>query len=166
VSSNASAGWFFTILVYCLGGLSSCAPPAPPDSRFERAPQVSELAGSWATRYESKVIEDKATGKQYQLPAVETIILKEDGTYDQVFDDGKSPRSRSEPCQWRVRLGSDGKAYVSLLNMRYYLDGIEYAEAHPRNVDLIIEGSLSNLSSLALCDPYVDINLCYTRANP
>ena len=144
----------------------SCALPAPPDSRFERAPEMSELAGTWVTSYESKVIDDKGTGKQYRIPAVETIILDRDATYKQMLDDTSTHRLRSNSGRWRVWRHAEGKVYVSLSNMRYYLDGIEYAEAHPRDFDLILQGSLEDPDDLALCDPYVDVGLCYVRRRP
>lgn len=155
-----------SVLAVSLGGMCSCALPSPPDSTFDRAPSVSELSGSWRASYQTRISDDNGTDRRNWVSAVEAIDLDREGTYKQTLDDTSTHRLSSNSGRWRVRLHAEGRVYVSLSNMCYYLDGIESAEAHPRDFDLILQGSLEDPDDLALCDPYVDVGLCYVRRRP
>ncbi len=77
--------------------------------------QPSDLIGIWEARYPGR--------------GVDKLIIKADGTYQQVFDDGKGYVYTSPWNEWRMERLPDGRVRLHLEGGRYYPEGPEIAEA-------------------------------------
>jgi len=77
--------------------------------------QVSDLVGTWQADYGRKVL---------GLTGIETFVLKDDGTYQQIFDDGEGYKHTSSWNKWWLEEGHT----VHLENGRFYLQGLQWAE--------------------------------------
>ncbi len=78
----------------------------PPPSTFTEA----DLVGTWQAKYGNA--------------NVETLVLKSDGTYQQVFDAPESDYFHESPwSNWNLEYSSTGKPKLHLDGMRYFLLG-------------------------------------------
>ncbi len=81
-----------------------------------------ELVGTWRAEYKNfRNFDIEVTG-------VETITLKADGTFQQIYDDGKGYKHTSLWNKWRLERGRD----LYLKGGRFYALGIEKAEGYAR----------------------------------
>ena len=109
--------------VVLLATLSSCVPCVLPvisvpetgqeeDWRCSPLPetfQESDLIGTWQSRYYPGVVTD-------------TLILREDGTYQQIYDNDRTgDHYTSSWNRWYVEYRSSGGLYLHLEGMRYCL---------------------------------------------
>ena len=92
-----------------------------------------ELVGTWQAKYENFWNFSK------EITGVETIILRADGTYQQIYDDGKGYKYVSPWNKWRLERGRD----LYLEGGRFYALGIEDAKAYARGgiLDVIAPGN-------------------------
>lgn len=87
-----------------------------------------ELVGTWQAKYEN------FRNLNIEITGVETIILKADGTYQQIYDDGKGYRYESSWNRWRLERGRR----LFLKDGRFYAMGIEWAESWRSGVHTFI----------------------------
>jgi hypothetical protein len=78
--------------------------------------QQTDLAGTWEARYTKR--------------EVDTLILKPDGTFKQVYQDKSTDDYTYQTTwnQWWIEHFSDGRVRIHLIGARYYKDGIRIAE--------------------------------------
>lgn len=83
------------------------APPAQLDAL--------DLVGTWRTNY---------------ALSVDTLVLRRDGTFKQIYEDRLHPRHRYETPwnQWNVHRFPDGRVRATLEGARYYAAGTRVAE--------------------------------------
>lgn len=86
--------------------------------------EASDLVGTWSADYEA------AFGKRcwYRMTGVETLTLRADGTYQQVYDDGRGYVYVSPWNRWHLK-DDRGASILHLEEGRFYPLGIEWAEA-------------------------------------
>lgn len=91
--------------------LCSEAPFSSPEPGFEQ----SDLVGTWEARYGSRV---------------DTVILKGDGTFKQVYRDATARDYVYETPwkEWRLERFPDGRIRLHLQGARYYIRGITIGE--------------------------------------
>jgi hypothetical protein len=94
------------VLVQC--GTKFAAPPA--------SLQQSDLAGTWEA--------------DYLGPGVDTLIIREDGTFKQIYHSTKAEDYTYETSwnEWSLEPFRDGRVWLHLPGARYYIDGIGFAE--------------------------------------
>jgi hypothetical protein len=87
------------------------APYLPPPATFED----EDLVGTWRAHYDDRV---------------DTLILKADGTFKQIYQDGYQVDYVYETLwnKWRVERYGDGRARVYLQGARFYEQGPTIAE--------------------------------------
>jgi hypothetical protein len=129
----------------------------------------AKLSGIWKTDYRHKSILDRNSMKQTNASGwSEQLILNPDGTYQQIFDDGKGYLYQSNLNKWSVIIESDHTTKIKFENMRYYPDGIKYAEDHERNLKLEVSMGSHNLfginpSFYGICFDDRDLGICFGR---
>ena len=83
----------------------------PPPATFRE----TDLVGTWEGHY--------------GIPwGADRLILREDGTFKQIYTDEKGYVYETPWNKWRVERFPDGRVRVHLEGARWYLDGIEFAE--------------------------------------
>lgn len=94
------------------------AVPSACNATFDNPPvdlQTSDLVGTWETRY--------GGGR------VDRILIREDGTYKQIYYDKRNNYSWETPWnKWSLEKLPDGNMRLHLQGGRYFLAGIEVAE--------------------------------------
>ncbi len=117
--------WFRMILCILIGiGATICCCCAGL-STHSRQFAPSDLAGTWRAEYD--INEYKKRGCWIEATGVETLTLKADGTYQQIYDDGKGYVYISPWNRWHLKMDR-GYVYVYLEGGRFYPLGIEDAE--------------------------------------
>lgn len=82
----------------------------------------SDLAGTWRAEY------DKYARHNCSLTGVETLTLRPDGTYQQVYEDRKGYVYTSPWNEWHLDHSRRGYLIVRLKGGRFYPLGVEDAE--------------------------------------
>lgn len=92
--------------------------------------EASNLVGTWQANYENYELYDAAwmITTLVRITGVEIFILKADGTYQQIYDNGKGYVYTSPWNKWSLERLPNGRLQVHLEGARYYLNGIEWAE--------------------------------------
>lgn len=85
---------------------------APPPTDL----QVSDLTGTWKT--------------DYLGPGEDTLIIKEDGTFKQIYRSTKPENYVYETPwnEWSLEYLPDGRVWLHLPGARYYIDGVRFGE--------------------------------------
>jgi hypothetical protein len=102
-------------------GIPGCCCPAVTLPK----PGVSHLVGTWTAEYDKDYFGRRCW---YTVTGVETLTLKADGTFRQVYDDGTGYVYTSPWNEWRLEDRGAG-AVLHLQGGRFYPLGIELAEA-------------------------------------
>jgi hypothetical protein len=111
------------VLVASSAAACCCAVPSPARSG------VSNLTGIWRAEYDER---EFRMGGCIDIPTgVETLTLRADGTYQQVYDDGKGYVHTSTWNNW-YQDDSGGRAVLHLEGGRFYPLGIKRAESLSR----------------------------------
>ena len=105
LSKTIKPGMF--VLIICL----SCSNLRSLDSI-----QKDDFVGTWQSNY-------------WDVDGVDTLTLKADGTFQQVYKDPNGYVYKSDWNKWHLERLSDGRVRVRLVGMRYYPEGIEVAES-------------------------------------
>ncbi|NIQ82575.1 MAG: hypothetical protein GTN93_31755 [Anaerolineae bacterium] len=86
--------------------------------------EASDLVGTWSADYEASF------GRRcwYRMTGVETLTLRADGTYQQIYDDGRGYVYVSPWNRWRLE-EDRGASILHLEGGRFYPLGKEWAEA-------------------------------------
>lgn len=92
-------------------------------SRFDRL-DVSDVAGNWRAEYDEAYFRARCG---YTVAGVETLTLKANGTYQQVYSDGRGYVYESPWNKWYLD-EYRGSSVVRLAGARFYPLGIEDAE--------------------------------------
>ena len=129
--------------VVCLLLVSCSEPLGSPTTTV----QISDLIGTWVAHY--------GEGR------TDTITLKSDGTFKQVYQDVKNNYAFETPCnEWNLEHLPNGVLRMHLHGARYYLEGITIAEKDgrkdPKNPCLTPEDCTWGLEPLFFYDPYTD----------
>jgi hypothetical protein len=106
----------FLAAALVLGLLIGCASSTPEEEpggwKCEPLPtgfDELDLVGTWRSVYYPRLITD-------------TLILREDGTYRQIYDNNRTDRYIETPWnRWYVEYGPEGGAYLHLVGMHYCL---------------------------------------------
>jgi len=112
-----------------LGLLTGCASSTPEEEpggwKCEPLPigfDELDLVGTWRSVYYPRLVTD-------------TLILREDGTYRQIYENNSTGRHIETPWnRWYVEYGPNGGAYLHLVGMHYCLSTGERC-AHPGGGD-------------------------------
>lgn len=88
----------------------------------------SELVGTWRADYAG--VEYSGTYSRIKLTGVETLTLRADGTYQQIYNDGKGYLYISPWNKWRL---DSKESFLYLESGRAYYLGIEDAERTAKN---------------------------------
>lgn len=99
---------FVLVITSCGGGCGG-----PP-----KAFKESDLVGTWQANY--------------GVDRIDTITLKADGTFQQVYREPSGYFYESPWNKWYVEYRSSGRIYVHLEGMRYYVFGIGLGESGGR----------------------------------
>ena len=99
------------VFVLVLTMTLACSGIVNPPATF----QPSDLDGTWEAYYPGR--------------DVDRLMINADGTYQQVFDNGKGYVYISPWNEWRMERLPDGRVRLHLEGGRYYPEGIEIAEA-------------------------------------
>jgi hypothetical protein len=106
--------------LFALGGTTGCC------ARFSSAlPEPSDLVGTWRAYYEEHEFERR--GCLSEVTGIETLTLRADGTYQQVYEDGKGYVYVSSWSRWFLE-SSKGSLVLHLEGGRFYPLGIDGAE--------------------------------------
>ncbi len=103
---------------------------------------VDELVGVWRTdytgiEYDTAIWEGSAFKSVHRkLTGIEILILRADGTYQQIYDDGKGYKYISPWSRWWI----ERDWILHLEGGRFFALGIEDAEAYARGVALTVLG--------------------------
>ncbi|NIN94247.1 MAG: hypothetical protein GTO49_04500, partial [Anaerolineae bacterium] len=115
--------WFqFTLSVLVAATTASCCGGWLASYDLE----ASDLVGTWSADYEVSF------GRRcwYRMTGVETLTLRADGTYQQLYDDGRGYVYVSPWNRWRLEEEEDrGASILHLEGGRFYPLGKEWAEA-------------------------------------
>ena len=99
----------------------------PEISRSQNPPaalQELDLAGTWKANY----------GSCSTCRGVDTLILREDGTFKQIYENRRENYTFETPWnKWWLERFPDGRIWVHLKGARYYLGGIPVAEIYEKN---------------------------------
>jgi hypothetical protein len=126
-------GWLrWTILALVLSGVVGCrtVDAVNPFKTFT----PGDLVGTWRTEYTG--IEYFAWDGTRKLAGVETLTLRADGTYQQIYDDGMGYKYTSPWNKWRLERGY----ILHLAGGRFYGLGIRDAESYAHGADLTVRG--------------------------
>lgn len=127
----------FIVISRCYGGYEY----VPPPSTFDE----TDLIGTWQATYGTPNTTD-------------TITLKADKTYQQVFQSPESDYYYESPWnKWHVERSPDGKFTLHLEGMRYYGYGIEIGEAGGRHSDgyPVLFFDISNKENITMTDKVI-----------
>lgn len=103
--------FFVWMIIFC------CWSCRLPDVGLDKPPNTfkeSDLVGTWQAKY--------------GVERIDTITLKADGTYQQIYRQLDGYSYESPWNKWYVEYRPTGWIYVHLEGMRYYVDGIELGE--------------------------------------
>ena len=87
--------------------------------------EASDLVGTWRADYDEDYFGRRCW---YTVTGVETVSLRTDGTYQQVYDDGRGYVYTSPWNSWYLE-DRKGSAILHLEGGRFYPLGTEFAEA-------------------------------------
>jgi hypothetical protein len=107
--------------------VQGCGILSPPKT-FE----ASDFVGTWQAEYT-----DVMTWSGERVFGIERLTLKADGTYQQVYDDGKGYVYTSPWNKWHLKRLSNGRTQIHLRGGRYYPSGIQTAENYARGRSLM-----------------------------
>ena len=155
-------------ILVIVSNLTSCSPPAPPRIKPKEILDQAKLSGIWKPNYSSAIIFDENSQKFVKAyDWSEQLILNPDGTYQQIFNNGKGYSYQSKTNKWSVIIESDHTTKIKFENMRYYPDGIKYAEDHEGNLILQVEEGANNPfginSFYMFCFDDIDLGICFDR---
>ena len=110
--------WLLLILTFTVLACNNGYAYSPPLEAFDEA----DLVGTWQAKYGTT--------------RVDTIVIKQDGTYQQRFEAPKRNYFYESPWnKWKIEQGSNGEFSLYLEDMRYYGYHIEIGEAGGRHPD-------------------------------
>jgi hypothetical protein len=140
-----------------------CSPPHV--SSHPKSVKIADISGIWVADYSENIFADKEISR-----AIEIIKLREDGMYQQIFDNNAGYRYESSLNTWKIEKQKEGEWVVILHDMRYFPDGIKNIEisktVYPE-FRLFIENASTSLfglnSRLIICFGDLDLNLCFER---
>jgi hypothetical protein len=112
---------------------------------LKRSIEESDLVGTWQSNY-------------WDANGVDTLTLKADGTYQQVYEDSSGYTYKSEWNKWYLERLPDGRQRVHLEGMRYYPEGVEVAESQ-QPLYLFDENSSGDLIPGELMDGKLVLNV-------
>jgi len=116
-------GWIWPQMTLCvLLALSAAGCSCAGITRY--AFDASDLVGTWRADY-AGCFEKRCW---YLMTGFETLMLRPDGTYQQIYDDGKGYVYTSPWAKWYVE-DRKGSAVLHLEGGRFYPLGIGFAEA-------------------------------------
>jgi hypothetical protein len=101
--------------------ITSCCQGCIPGSGFDKPPSTLkefDLVGTWQAKY--------------GVERIDTITLREDGTYKQVYRQPDGYFYESPWNRWYLEYRPSGWIYVHLEGMRYYKEEVELAESGGR----------------------------------
>jgi hypothetical protein len=145
-----------------------CSPPVTDSSPTKPIAQA-DVVGTWELRYDGKVIFDEAMKTSVDGFGTETLILKNDGTYQQTFNDNKGGTYPITFSTWKMVKNHQGQDLISLTVMRFYPSGLTAATSNPPPAEtrLLVQTSsnlpFGGMKCLILCFEYADLNLCFNR---
>lgn len=145
-----------------------CSPPVT-DSSPKKPIAQTDLVGTWELRYDGKVIFDEVKKTSVDGFGIETLFLKNDGTYQQTFNDAKGGVYPVTSSTWKMVKNPQGQDLISLTSMRFYPSGVNAAVSNPPSAEtrLLVQTSsnlpLGGKKDLILCFEDADLNLCFKR---